>query len=270
MTQLITSDDRTPLIAALAANLAQYYLTYSTLSGGASHDEGTLRWFSCGIPEPWFNGVLDRAARAAPAPATIARILAHFTRLQLPFLWHCPTDSTGREEAPLIARGLRLFADEPGMVLDLATLPDAALPADLTIERVAGSAALEEWTAVWMAGVPEPTRQRCRATYHALGPAVGDYYLGRLAGVPVGTTKVFYAAGIVSVQHVLTLPGARRRGIGGALVGHALRQAQERGYRFAVLTSTRAGLGTYTRLGFREICRCKSFLWTPDTDVMGG
>ncbi len=270
MASSVTSGEYATLLAALEANFAQYSRTYSTLPGGATHGEGGLRWFSSGIPEPWFNGVLGERGGAAPAPQTVARILAHFTHLRLPFLWHCPPDSTAREEAPLLAQRLRLFADEPGMVLDLATLPDAALPADLTIERVAGSAALEEWTAVWMDGVPEPTRQRCRAAYHALGPAVGDYYLGRLAGVPVSTTKLFYAAGIVSVQHVLTLPTARRRGIGGALVGHALRQAQERGYRFAVLTSTPAGLGTYTRLGFREICRCKSFLWTPDTDVMGG
>ncbi len=271
MTPLVASDDRAPLLAALAANFAGYYLTYGTLPGGASHDEGTLRWFSGGIPEPWFNGVLGGAVGAAPAPTTIARTLAHFVRLQLPFLWHCPPDSTEHAEAPLLAQGLRLFADEPGLILELATLPRAdALPDGLTIERVTDSAALEVWTAVWMDGVPEPTHGRCRAAYHALGPAIGDYYLGRLAGVPIATTKLFYAAGIVSVQHVMTLPAARRRGIGGALVGHALRRAQERGYRFAALTATPAGLGTYARLGFREVCRCKSFLWTPANGATGG
>lgn len=260
----ITSAERDALLAALAANFARYYLTYSTLPGGTRHGEGALRWFSGGVPEPWFNGVLDKGTEAS-APTTVARIVAHFARLRLPFLWHCPPNSAAREEAPLLAHGLRPFADEPGMALDLATLPHGdALPAGLTIERVKEAATLRGWTAIWMDGVPEPTRQRCRAAYHALGPAAGDYSLGRLAGVPVATVKLFDAAGVVSVQHVMTLPAARRRGIGGALVGHVLRQARARGARFAVLTATPAGLSTYARLGFREVCRCKSFLWTPD------
>jgi GNAT superfamily N-acetyltransferase len=270
MSRPVGSGERATLLAALEANFAQYYLTYSRLPGGATHSEGELRWFSSGIPEPWFNGVLGERDGAAPAPPAIAPIRDHFAHLQLPFLWHRPPDSTVRAEAPLLAQGFRLFADEPGMALDLAMLPRGdSFPPGLTIERVEGPTALEEWTAVWMDGVPEPTRQRCRAAYHALGPAAGDYYLGRFAGVPVATVKLFYAAGVVSVQHVLTLPPARRRGIGGALVGHALRQARERGYRSAVLTSTPAGSGTYARLGFREVCRCKSFLWTPDTEVTG-
>ena len=266
MTAIVTDGQDATLRAALAANLAAYALTYSTLPGGERHAAAGLRWFSSGVPEPWFNGVLGWELEAPPAPATVTRLIAHFARLRVPFLWQTPPDSTARDAAPLLAQGFRPFADEPGLALDLATLPnESPTPSNLTIERIEGSVTLREWTSIWMDGVPEPTRGRCRAAYHALGSVAGDYFLGRLAGVPVATTKLFYAAGVVSVQHVMTLPSARRRGIGGALVGHALRQARDRGYRFAVLTSTPAGSSTYARLGTREICRCKSFLRTPHT-----
>lgn len=269
MTAIVTDGARSTLRAALVANHAAYALIYSTLPGGAYHDEAGLRWFSSGIPEPWFNGVLGGSLHEPPAPMTVTGLIAHFARLRVPFLWHTPPDSAPPDAVPLLAQGLQPFADEPGLALDLAALPPGnSSPVGLTIERVEGSVALREWTAVWMDGVPEPTRRRCRAAYHTLGTAAGALYLGRLDGVPVATAKLFYAAGIVSVQHVMTLPSARRRGIGGALVGHALREARDRGYRFAVLTSTPAGLSTYTRLGFREVCRCKSFLWTPPATTL--
>lgn len=264
--------DRTTLLAALAENFARHALSYGSLPGGEIHHEAQLRWFSSGIPEPWFNGVVGSVAGAALAPATIERLLAEFRQRGLPLLWRCAPDTDATDEAALLRRhGLHPFADEPGLSLDLATLPAAEpYPADLAIEPVAGRAALDAWTAVWMDGVAEPTRQRCRDAYHTLGPRSGDYYLGRLTGRPVATVKLFYAAGVVSVQHVMTLPSSRRRGIGRALVGYALRRAHERGYRFAVLTSTAVGLGIYTRLGFRECCRCTSLLWTPGRRERGG
>ena len=119
-----------------------------------------------------------------------------------------------------------------------------------------------------MATVPEPTRRCCRAVYAQLGAASAApwrYYLGSLDGVPVATVKLFYAAGVVSVQHVMTLPEARRRGIGAALVVGALHQARLAGYRLAILTTTPVGYGLYRRLGFREYGRWSGYLWRPDT-----
>lgn len=43
MTPLISSAERATLLAALEANFAAYYLAYSTLPGGTSHDAGALR-----------------------------------------------------------------------------------------------------------------------------------------------------------------------------------------------------------------------------------
>lgn len=264
VTRIAIEGGQDGVIAAFAANSAQYYATYGTLPGGVSGADEGLRWFSSGVPEPWFNGVLADGAGRAPDRALVERQIAHFARLRLPFLWHCPPAVGAEYAAPRRDCGLRPFADEPVLALDLAALPAAdALPDGLTIERVADAASLATWTAVWMAGVPEPTAQRCRSVYHALGPQFGEYYLGFLAGEPIATVKLFAGAGVVSVQHVKTLPAARRRGIGRALVGHALRQAREHGVAWAVLTSTPAGLPLYTRLGFNTVCRCASFLWTP-------
>ena len=255
---------RDSLLAAFAANSARYHATYGTLPGGASASEGELRWFRSDIPEPWFNGILAGEVAAPPVPAAVERWVADLASRGLPFLWHCPPDASDEYQAALLACGLRSFADEPVMAVDLAKLSDAeSLPLGLTVEHVADAAGLSDWTAVWMDGVPKPTRGRCRAAYHTLGPRFGDPYLGRLAGEPVVAMKLFRADGLVSVQHVKTLAAARRCGFGRALVAHALRQARDRGETTAVLTSTPVGVPLYTSLGFRTVCRCTSLIWTP-------
>lgn len=145
------------------------------------------------------------------------------------------------------------------MALDLRAISaPAALPAGFVTVPVREAEALTRWTGVWMATVPEPTRQRCRAVYAQLGvlpTAPWRYYLGLLDGVPVATVKLFYAAGVVSVQHVMTLPEARRRGIGAAIVAQALQEASMRGYRLAVLTATPVG---YDHLSAARVPRVRA------------
>lgn len=270
MREILTDLTTTGIIAASEANFSAYYLPYGTLPGGVVNTESDLIWFVSGIPEPWFNGVVGAHLRQAPeqrVAATLAALTAH----NLPFLWHSgPTTPPPNLGALLHAQGLRQFADEPCMALDLRAISaPAALPAGFVTVPVRDAEALTRWTGVWMATVPEPTRQRCRAVYAQLGmlpTAPWRYYLGFLDGVPVATVKLFYAAGVVSVQHVMTLPEARRRGIGAAIVAQALQEASMRGYRLAVLTATPVGYDLYRRLGFREYGRAVSHIWRPASE----
>jgi predicted acetyltransferase len=89
--------------------------------------------------------------------------------------------------------------------------------------------------------------------------------LGRLAGEPVTTVKLFFDAGVVCVHHVATLPHLRRRGIGTAITAHALREARKQGYRVAVLTSSPDGFNSYRRIGFRTYCTYGRYRWQPET-----
>ena len=279
MSRILTDLTMARIIDAGGANFSAYYLPYGTLPGGVVQAEADLAWFVSGIPEPWFNGVVgahslhapERRVAAILAALTALTALAALTAHKLPFLWHSGSTTTPTDLGTLLhEHGLRQFADEPCMALDLQAMTSPpASPAGFVMAPARDAESLTCWTDVWMATVPEPTRQRCRAVYAQLGAsptAPWRYYLGLLDGVPVATVKLFYAAGVVSVQHVMTLPAARRRGIGAALVSQALREARLRGYRLAVLAATPIGYELYRRLGFRKYGRAVSHIWRPTSD----
>jgi len=268
MTTMLVDVSRTAIIAAMDANLSGHFLTYGQLPDGATHDDGTLVWFTSGVREKWFNGIVHARLDLVNTEKAIDGVLAEFGRRDLPMVWHIgPISRPTMLGAALAAHGFIHDVDEPGMALDLATMADRdPTPCNLTIEDVLDNVALRAWTAVWMNGVPEPTRDRCRAVYDALGVDRAyswRYYLGRLDGTPVATVKLFYNAGVVSVQHVATLPHARHQGIATAMTVHALREARDQGYRVAVLTSTPAGFNCYRRIGFRAYCTFSSYDWWP-------
>lgn len=86
-------------------------------------------------------------------------------------------------------------------------------------------------------------------------------YVDQVSGQPVATAELFIAAGVVSVQNVVTVPRLRREGIGTAMTVHVLREAWRLGYWVAVLSASMDGIGTCRRLGFREYCRFRRFEW---------
>jgi len=94
------------------------------------------------------------------------------------------------------------------------------------------------------------------------------HYVGWLGNQPVATASLLMAAGVAGVYFVLTVPEARRRGIGGAITEAALRDARELGYRVGVLGASGMGLPLYRRLGFEEYCRIAVYEWR-DRAVQG-
>jgi len=271
--EILTALTPDTIVNAIEANLSAYYLPYSTLPGGMVHPEADVTWSTSGIPEPWFNWVVGAQFPHA-TEQRVATILAAIAARNLPILWHFrPTTGPTNLGTILRAHGLQQFADEPCMALDLQAMPEPPTPlVDFTIVQVRDADDLARWTAVWMAPIAEPTRQCCRSVYAQLGAspaAPWRYYLGLLDGVSVATVKLFYAAGVVGVQHLMTVPAARRRGIAAALVSHAIHQARLGGYRLAALTAMPVGYEPYRRLGFREYGRWGSYLWRPASGSTG-
>ncbi len=79
-----------------------------------------------------------------------------------------------------------------------------------------------------------------------------DLFLGIETGEAVAASRAFHACGITGIWHVATVPKARGKGYGTAMTQAAAKAGLSRGYRFAGLFSTPAGLGVYQRLGFKE------------------
>jgi GNAT superfamily N-acetyltransferase len=68
----------------------------------------------------------------------------------------------------------------------------------------------------------------------------------------------------------MTIPEARRRGIGAAITLAGLQEARDSGYRTGVLGSSAAGRSVYAGLGFREFCTIDLYEWSEVPAVDGG
>jgi GNAT superfamily N-acetyltransferase len=167
----------------------------------------------------------------------------------------------------LLAHGLRQAGEEPGMAVDLLTLPrEVPLPGGVGIERVRDEPALEVWTRTLAKGFGEGEIEAnwVGAMYRQIGtgePALWRHYLGRLQGEPVATATLFLGAGVAGIYFVFTLPAARGQGIGAAITLAALHEARQLNYRIGVLGSSSMGYPVYKRLGFQEYCRIALYEW---------
>jgi len=258
------SHDLSPpaLAAAIEANGAEFLLAMGRAGGGAERRDDRLHWTIGGSPIDYHNCVVRADLAPDGADDAIRTWIDELRARRLPGTWHVgpsmrPADLGER----LVRLGFTHAGDEIGMAMDLRRLPERVpAPDGLAIERVRDERALATWAATLANGFGEGEREASwvGATYAAIG--LGDgvpwrHHLGLLAGEPVATSSLFLAAGVAGVYFVLTVPEARRRGIGAAITAAALREARAMGFRVAVLGSSEMGEPVYRRLGFAEHCR---------------
>jgi GNAT superfamily N-acetyltransferase len=151
------------------------------------------------------------------------------------------------------------------MAADLLALnEDLTAPSDLRIERVRDPAALEQWVSTLFRGFEIPGSGES-AMFDLLVGLGFDLplrnYVGFLNEKPIATAELFLGAGVAGIYGVVTVPEARRQGIGAALTLAPLREARAMGYRIGILHSSEMGLGLYSRLGFQECCKMSHYVW---------
>jgi GNAT superfamily N-acetyltransferase len=272
MPQIVREAAREALIEAIQENEVAFWLSRARLAGWEVYEEPGLTWYRSGLRGPMFNGVIQTTLAEDEADERIEAILARFRADGLPMVWWGGPSRRPRDlGARLLARRLTTSGNEPGMAADLDTLnKDVTLPAGLTIERVAGDAALREWMLTLQASDVPPGRREpdLRLQRPASYAADDDYrlYLARLDGAPVGTASAQIGAGVVGLYCVSVIQAARRQGVGAAVTLAALREAREQGYRFGVLGASEMGEGVYLRLGFEQYCLLQMYVFLPDTE----
>ena len=160
-------------------------------------------------------------------------------------VWVDPADA--RAVALLERRGHLLDGEPETMSLDLSG----------GIERP-GAGVLEDWTSHGDPSLVGPlndlayehgTDSFARSLSHL--PRDGlRVYLAHVDGRAVACLITLDHEGNTSIEMVAVEPEARGRGIAGALLGHALADAAERGMPTSTLIATKLGRPVYERLGY--------------------
>ncbi|HEX5403239.1 MAG TPA: GNAT family N-acetyltransferase [Pseudonocardiaceae bacterium] len=238
-------------------------------AGGATVvQDDRIRWFATGVDYEGLNGVFIRPGTPA---VPVEDALRTFQRMRVPALWHVGVvDRPGAE--PIAGQpGASWYEEEPLMV---APVGQHEMPAvdRLSIIPVHDIPGIQAWVRMWSGGGDGPGLDPTVRARIGAGPAF-VHLLAVLAGVPVGCAAAFVGSPDRvggEVQHVMTVPGVRGRGIGTALTVAAMRAISARGLGTAVLTSSPDGLRIYRRLGFVQVGTMRRYLWSPSAAERAG
>ncbi|WP_284349165.1 GNAT family N-acetyltransferase [Roseisolibacter agri] len=207
-----------------------------------------------------FNHVCRARLDGTDAVTRVRAAVAHFRDAGRPFSWWVrPEDRPQALGALLEAEGLAAAESEVVMACDdLAALAEVAVPGGLTIVRARDARTLADFATVNAENWSPPDAHVVRFYERAASALLADgspqrFHVAYLDGVPVATAEVTLAGGSAGVFNVATRTAFRRRGIGGAVTAHALRDAHVAGARRGVLEASADGAGVYARLGFRAM-----------------
>lgn len=224
-------------VTVIRAHLTALLEAFGSLPGATYADDGGVPRSATPIAWPFFNGLLPRPdADAAAVQEALATLPRPF------FLWEL-------EDSPPVPRdGMHpLFGREPWMAARIDALPDAPLPAGVTIAEVGGRAWSEAMGAAY--GFPRAGIDAWARPSELTDELPWRTWMARLDGEPIGTSMVFVGGGVAGLYAVGTMAAARRRGIGRLLTVHPLRAS---GAEVAGLFASPDGAALYRTLGFEE------------------
>jgi ribosomal protein S18 acetylase RimI-like enzyme len=263
---------------AVEANRRGMMRRYATVPWVEAHEGPTLHWFRTGRPFPMLNGILWAAFERRTLDAAIEHALAPFRERAVPMIWtvgpsSAPTDLGDR----LVEHGLTLLEDEPDMAIRLdGHAPPATLDGRLelrTVDDDPRGVEVAHAVAAEVFGIADGVTAEFVRALADMGPEARSAFRTYLAvddGVPVGTAAMALAGGAAGIYNVAVVERHRGRGLATALTLRALADAEALGYRVAVLGAAEIAYRLYRRIGFREVCRSRLYLWSPsDADPVG-
>ncbi len=252
-------DDR-DLLEAADLNLIEFNREGArSTAGGLVHEEGGLVFFVPGHRFPvGFTGVM-RTDRTVPAAQVLERTKAFFGPRGHGYT-HVIQEHRDADIAALLeAEGIGRMGNSPGMVLE-QRLPDAPLPAGVTVEQVRDETQAREFADVAGAAYstygmpPKIARSQFEDWRFFTQPHVAAF-LARLAGAPAATAMVMVTHGVAGIYWVGTIPEARGSGLAPACTRIAGNAGLDLGAKFVALQASVMGEPVYRKMGYREITR---------------
>ncbi|WP_432940359.1 GNAT family N-acetyltransferase [Kribbella sp. CA-253562] len=241
------------LAQAVEHNAAELLMRMGAAGGGTQRDDGEVRWTIGGSPIDYHNAVV--AADLSKADHVIAESVELMKAHGVPGTWHVgPSMRPHNLAERLLAAGFTDDGREPAMAVEIAQVTAQTSPG-LEIARVRTEQDLAVWVDTLGRGFGEGPTEAAWVGRIYRQQGFDDpwrHYLARLDGEPVGTATVFLTPGVAGLYFVMTVPEARRQGIGAAITQYAVRAAADVA-RYAVLESSAAGQPVYRRIGFREV-----------------
>lgn len=258
-------------VTAIENNLFDFLPHFGLLPQAEVYDGPDLLWSLTNIPFPLCNSVLRANLAPEGVDAAVEAAMARGKSRNVPMLWWTgPATRPSDLGVALEAHGFVRQDDAPGMAMDLRSLrEDVPTPPGFTLEKINDAEALRQWRHPFVVGfgMPDFAVDALMGLFERI--SFGQrlplhHYLGRLDGEPVAGGSVYLGAGVAGVYNVVTVPEARRRGIGALITLALLRDALAAGYRVGILHTSKMGLNVYRQLGFQEYCAIGQYLWSPE------
>jgi GNAT superfamily N-acetyltransferase len=263
------------LVTAIEANLFALFPLFDQWPQAEVHDDAEMLWSITNVAFPLFNSVLRANLALERVDVAIEAALSRCRSRKVPLLWWTGPATKPADLATRLAANGFQSEYSPGMAVELRSLAVApSTSPGLVIEQVKDIATAEEWCRVLGLGFEMPTFVG-QAFLDLLGSLAFDpespfrHYIGRLNGEAVAASSLFLGAGVAGIYNVVTLPDARRKGIGTAMTVCPLLKARALGYRVGILHSSEMAVSVYRRLGFQEHCRIGQHEWSGDQTNAG-
>lgn len=253
------------LIQLIENNLKEYAIYRANSPMIRLHDQGDLAWVTSSNDVPFANQVFHCQIPDAQVDNRIDEIISSFQGHEVSMSWLLgPSSKPDDLGDRLIERGLLYQGSTPGMAIELAQLADSEISDSLEIIKVSSQELMNLALPILSEAynMPEYYSRFLIDLYSSLGfdQERWSYYLALLDGEPVGTSCLFYGAGVAGIYSVATISSMRKKGIGTALTLRPLNDARSAGYEIGVLRSSEIAAKLYQELGYREVCSFSDYV----------
>jgi len=239
-------------------NLEAWYAAQADVPGIEVHRDPDVTWMlSNGTT--WANSGASMRFSAKTAGKRLDEVFKRYAQHGRGIGFWVDDHATPVDLANHLKRlGLRCKKRFPGMWRDLTKVPKIAVPDGIRIVRTPHHSMYLRHPHPYFGPIKTAIRQHELNRLAHLAAQWPHHYFDFVAlaagNRPVGACSMFLSESSAGFYDVGVLESERGRGIGSAMMAHALGFARERGTPQAVLLASGMEYGMYKNMGFREVC----------------